>query len=194
MGTAILFGGSYFIDFFTEDVDVRNLAKKSLLFLSIFCFFDAIQGVISGILRGAGKQIIGAVFNICAFYVIGLPLAYYFCFHTLFGVNGLMLGISGGVIFQDIVCLYLIGYCENLVFPMVINNPSEIQSKSAFTILSDEDDEDDEDESNIDDSFTLAIGNYDGDNNENNDDSNIKIVKEKNNVKIEDNEIEMTDI
>jgi hypothetical protein len=194
VGAAILFGGSYFIDFFTEDVDVRNLAKKSLLFLSIFCFFDAIQGVISGILRGAGKQIIGAIFNICAFYVIGLPLAYYFCFHTPFGVNGLMLGISGGVIFQDIVCFYLIGYCENFVFPMDIDSPSEIQSKSAFTILNDEDDDDDDDESNIDDSFTIAISNYDNDNNENNNDSNIKVDKVENNVKIEDNEIEMTDI
>jgi hypothetical protein len=117
VGTVILCFGTYFVDFFTTDQSVRKLAKGSLTFLSAFCFVDAIQGVISGILRGAGKQAVGAIFNIIAFYVIGLPLAYFFCFKTSFGINGLMLGLAFGVIFQDIVCLYLITCCETFIFP-----------------------------------------------------------------------------
>lgn len=199
VGAAILFLGSFFINFFTTDQDVRGLAKESLVFLSIFCFFDAIQGVISGILRGAGKQVIGAISNICAFYIIGLPLAYYFCFHTPFGVNGLMLGISGGVIFQDIACFYLIYYCEKFVFPLDIDNNIEIKSHSAFTILNDDDDDevDEGDNDFMDKSFDIVISNYDDDhneNNENNSDRNIKNIKNKSNSKPENGGIEMTDI
>jgi hypothetical protein len=154
----------------------------------MFCMIDAIQGVISGILRGAGKQLLGAVFNLFAFYVIGLPLSFYFCFYTPFGVNGLMLGISGGVIIQDIACGYLLYCCQDYIFPV-----DAVESKSTFTILNDEDDEDGDD-SNVDDSFKIAISNYDNDNNENNNESNIKIDKNSNNVKTEKFQIEMTDI
>lgn len=118
VAASIFFFGTYFVKIFTTDEAVRKLAEDSLTFLSVFCFFDAIQGVISGILRGSGKQLIGAVANIIAFYVIGLPLAYYFCFKTSYGINGLMLGLSGGVIFQDIVCLFLITCCESFIFPI----------------------------------------------------------------------------
>ena len=118
VAAGIYFFGIYFVKFFTTDEAVRHLAEGSLTFLSVFCFFDAIQGVISGILRGTGKQLTGAAANIIAFYIIGLPLAYYLCFKTSFGINGLMLGLSGGVIFQDIVSLFLMICCESFIFPI----------------------------------------------------------------------------
>lgn len=96
----------------TNDGNVRKLAKGSITFLSVFCFFDAIQGVISGVLRGAGKQLIGAISNVIAFYVIGLPMSYYLCFHTSFGVNGLLAGLAFGVIFQVLyIDIYLSFVC-----------------------------------------------------------------------------------
>lgn len=140
---SILCFGNNFVDFFTTDEPVKKLAKESLTFLSMFCFFDAVQGVIGGILRGTGKQMIGAVANIIAFYVIGLPLAYYFCFKTSYGINGLMLGLAGGVIFQDIVSLFLITCCESFVFPLddslAIIKSSSINA-SQHGLISDEDD------------------------------------------------------
>lgn len=140
---SILCFGTYFVDFFTTDEPVRKLAKESLTFLSVFCFFDAVQGVIGGILRGSGKQMIGAVANIIAFYAIGLPLAYYFCFKTSFGINGLMLGLSGGVIFQDVVSLFLITCCESFVFPLnntlAVTNSFSINA-SQHGLIADEDD------------------------------------------------------
>ena len=39
-----------------------------------------------------GKQYLGAVTNVIAFYCIGLPLAWLFCFHYNYGVGGLILG------------------------------------------------------------------------------------------------------
>jgi MatE len=145
VAASIYFFGIHFIEFFTTDEAVRGLAEESLTFLSVFCFFDAIQGVISGILRGAGKQMIGAAANIIAFYVIGLPLAYYFCFKTSFGINGLMLGLSGGVIFQDIVSLVLITCCESFVFPADSSLVNPALSQSQHGLVSDTDDLEDMD-------------------------------------------------
>ena len=127
------------MDFFTADPGVRKLAEGSLTFLSIFCFFDAVQGVLGGILRGSGKQMVGAAANIIAFYVIGLPLAYHFCFHTSMGIPGLMLGLSGGVIFQDIVLLFLIICCESFIFPIDSTITAYTMSSSQHGLVSDYD-------------------------------------------------------
>jgi len=50
-------------------------------------------------LFNAGKQAFGAATNVMAFYCIGLPLAWLFCFHFQFGVGGLILGATnnGGI-------------------------------------------------------------------------------------------------
>lgn len=139
VAASIYFFGIHFVDFFTADKGVRKLAEGSLTFLSVFCFFDAVQGVLGGILRGSGKQLVGAAANIIAFYVIGLPLAYHFCFHTSWGIPGLMLGLSGGVIFQDVVLLFLITCCESFVFPLDSTIASYSMSSSQHGLVSDTD-------------------------------------------------------
>ena len=188
MTASILCFGTHFVDFFTTDEPVRKLAKESLTFLSVFCFFDAVQGVISGILRGSGKQMIGAVANIIAFYVIGLPLAYYFCFKTSLGITGLMLGLSGGVFFQDIVSLFLITCCESLVFPLnsgdkIITSANSIGSSQHGLIYDIEnDDENDDVVDNINDNSEIqkkiiAIKNLSSMNSINNVTSDIEMKK-----------------
>ena len=37
--------------------------------------FDGTQGVCGGVLRGAGKQTVGAALNLFAFYCVGLPIS-----------------------------------------------------------------------------------------------------------------------
>jgi multidrug resistance protein, MATE family len=139
VAASIFFFGIYFIDFFNADYEVRKLAKGSLPFLSVFCFFDAVQGVLGGILRGSGKQMVGAAVNFIAFYVVGLPLAYHFCFYTSWGIPGLMLGLSGGVIFQVIVLLSLITCCESSIFPVDSTIDSCSMSNSQHSLVSDAD-------------------------------------------------------
>ena len=74
MSILVTFKGDVFIDFFTPDEHVRGIAKQSLLYMGLFVFLDSIQGTCSGVLRGSGKQSIGALTNLVGFYVIGLPL------------------------------------------------------------------------------------------------------------------------
>lgn len=46
------------------------------------------QGVTSGIMRGAGKQRIGAICNLVGYYAIGLPIAVSLMFAAKLGIVG----------------------------------------------------------------------------------------------------------
>eukprot|EP00602_Paraphysomonas_sp_CaronLab_P011140 CAMPEP_0185041372 /NCGR_PEP_ID=MMETSP1103-20130426/40589_1 /TAXON_ID=36769 /ORGANISM="Paraphysomonas bandaiensis, Strain Caron Lab Isolate" /LENGTH=144 /DNA_ID=CAMNT_0027581075 /DNA_START=796 /DNA_END=1227 /DNA_ORIENTATION=- len=72
----ILFVGPYFMELFTADKKVKELCNQLLFLLAYSASMDCMQGVSSGILRGAGKQNIGAFTNLVAFYIIGVPGAW----------------------------------------------------------------------------------------------------------------------
>ena len=113
--------GPLFIDNMTTDVGVRDVAKKSIFFLSLFVFIDNLQGVDSGILRGVGRQELGAVTNVIAFYLIGLPLANVFSFKLHLGVPGLMGGMAFGTATQAITLIGLIWVREKQLFVAVVD-------------------------------------------------------------------------
>lgn len=114
--------GSYFVDAFTNDESVKKVANRAIPFLCLFTFIDGLQGVASGVLRGAGKQFIGAVANLIAFYIIGLPMAWLVCFKMGYGVNGLMLGMAFGTSFQVTVLVVMILFFEPYIYSSHIAN------------------------------------------------------------------------
>lgn len=116
IGISIVFLGRFFVDLFSNDPRVIQVANRAVPFLSAFAMIDGLQGVCSGVLRGAGKQFIGAVANIIAFYGIGLPMAWFFCFTLHLGVNGLMLGIAFGTMFQVTVLVVMILFFESYLY------------------------------------------------------------------------------
>jgi MATE family multidrug resistance protein len=122
LGALVLYGGVYFINLCTPDEVVRNMAAESLPFLALFTIVDGLQGVAAGILKGAGRQSICAFFNVISFYVIGLPMAFLLCFHTVLKVNGLMMGIAIGASFQVTISIFLIFLRESFVFTASIDN------------------------------------------------------------------------
>lgn len=144
-GSCILLFGNSFIALFTEDTDVRHLASSALFFLSLFTLIDGLQAVCSGVLRGAGKQAIGAVANVFAYYVIGLPMAWVFCFVFKLSLVGLMFGISLATGFQVTVMLTLIfGFEEYLYSKSDVTGGAEAsRSIGGFSILSNLDDDTD---------------------------------------------------
>ena len=48
----------------------------------------------SGILKGSGRQLVGAVTNFVSYYIIGLPLAAYLAFWQPLGVVGVWIGLA----------------------------------------------------------------------------------------------------
>lgn len=52
------------------------------------------QDVIAGILRGCGRQSLGAIVNVAFFWFLGLPLAWILGFKAGWGIEGMWWGLS----------------------------------------------------------------------------------------------------
>jgi MATE family multidrug resistance protein len=88
---------------FTDDVRVIEIGVTLLVIASAFQLFDGTQAVATGILRGLGETRIPMVTNVIGHWVLGLPVGYALCFVYGWGVSGLWIGLSIGLIFVSIV-------------------------------------------------------------------------------------------
>ena len=52
------------------------------------------QGTISGILRGSGRQSLGAAVNFCSYYIVGLPIGIVLALVADLGALGLWSGLG----------------------------------------------------------------------------------------------------
>ncbi|KAM9320072.1 multidrug and toxin extrusion protein 2-like [Gastrophryne carolinensis] len=85
---------------FTSDKEIVALVSHLMLIFAPFHLCDAIAGTCGGILRGAGKQKIGAVTNAVGYYLVGLPIGISLMFAAKFGVIGLWTGMIFPVFMQ----------------------------------------------------------------------------------------------
>ncbi|XP_007544758.1 multidrug and toxin extrusion protein 1-like [Poecilia latipinna] len=87
---------------FTSDEEILLRVSDVMV---IFCFThlcDAVAGVTGGVLRGAGKQLIGALCNLVGFYFIGFPIGVSLMFAAKMGIIGLWTGLTVCVLMQSI--------------------------------------------------------------------------------------------
>lgn len=108
----ILLFGSYFVSLFSEDPIVEQITRRGIPYIAVFTLVDGLSAVLSGILRGAGKQHWGAYGNIVAYYSCGLPLAWTLCFDTNLGVVGLLVGIAIAPLLTDSFMSFMI-FCRS---------------------------------------------------------------------------------
>ncbi|CAG8638459.1 12048_t:CDS:2 [Dentiscutata erythropus] len=94
-----LFNGAIVIGFknilgyiFTLDDDVVKYASYALPFTGIFVISDGINAVEYGILRGQGRQHIGALFNTPGYFFVGIPISIIAAFKLGYGLQGLWIG------------------------------------------------------------------------------------------------------
>ena len=88
---------------FTSDRDVVATGVTLLLVAAVFQLFDGLQGVATGVLRGLGDTRPPMFSNLAGHWIIGLPVGYALCFWWGFGVVGLWIGLSTGLILVAIV-------------------------------------------------------------------------------------------
>ncbi len=74
---------------FTDDPAVIAVAASLIPIAGVFQVFDGMQGVSSGILRGAGDTRIPMLINMTGYAVIGLPLGAWWCLGAGFGAEGM---------------------------------------------------------------------------------------------------------
>jgi MATE family multidrug resistance protein len=79
---------------YSSDPDVVLIVSQVLPLAALFQLNDALGAVGAGVLRGAGRQSIGAMVNLCGYYVFGLPLGALFAFYFHWGLLGLWIGMG----------------------------------------------------------------------------------------------------
>jgi multidrug resistance protein, MATE family len=90
---------------YTRDAEVVALGSSLLMIAAFFQLFDGIQGVAIGALRGTGDTRSAMIAHLICDWVVGLPVAWYFCFRRGWGVAGLWVGLSLAMILAGIVLL-----------------------------------------------------------------------------------------
>ena len=95
------------IGLFSSDPSVLSVASSLLFLAAIFQLFDGIQGVITGTLRGLGDTRTAMIVNLVAHWLIGLPTSYILCFVVGWGVWGLWIGLSLGLIVTGVILFWV---------------------------------------------------------------------------------------
>ncbi|RVW79663.1 Protein detoxification 16 [Vitis vinifera] len=73
VATALILGHSFWGYSYSSEEKVVNYVGEMMLLLAGSQFIDGIQSVLSGVVRGSGKQKIGALVNLGAYYLAGIP-------------------------------------------------------------------------------------------------------------------------
>ena len=90
---------------FTSEPAVVATGVSLLLIAAGFQLFDGVQGVATGLLRGLGDTRTPMIWNLAGHWCLGLPMGYVLCFVVGWGVIGLWIGLSAGLILVGLVLL-----------------------------------------------------------------------------------------
>ncbi|KAI9441906.1 MOP flippase [Lactarius indigo] len=92
---------------FSDDAKVVALVAQVMPLVASFQVADGLAGSCGGVLRGQGRQHLGAAFNLLAYYVLALPLGITLALRAGYGLQGLWIG--------QVFALFVVGTCEYAV-------------------------------------------------------------------------------
>jgi MATE family multidrug resistance protein len=105
-GAVLLLFPRWIARMYTPDEAVIHSTILLLAAGAAFQLFDGIQTVATGALRGAGDTRTPMFCHFTAYWIIGLPLGAWLCFHRGWGAFGLWAGLSLALILIGIVLLF----------------------------------------------------------------------------------------
>jgi MATE family, multidrug efflux pump len=88
---------------FSTDPRIVDIGTSLLGIAAAFQLFDGTQAVATGVLRGIGETRMPMIVNVIGHWVLGLPVGYALCFQFGWGVAGLWVGLSIGLVLTAVV-------------------------------------------------------------------------------------------
>ncbi len=95
---------------FSQDPKIVQMVSYVLPIAAIYQFGDAVNSAIGGVLRGCGRQKVGAKLNLIGYYIIGLPVALVLAFKFNLGLNGLWAGLATTIFLLSISLCTVVWY------------------------------------------------------------------------------------
>ncbi|KAM6552812.1 hypothetical protein CsatB_013574 [Cannabis sativa] len=134
VGAVLILGHRIWGYCYSREAEVVKYVGQMLILISISQFFDGIQSVLSGSVRGSGRQKIGAFANLAAYYLMGIPVALLLAFVFHIGGKGLWIGIIVALIMQAL-SLAILTICTD--WEKEVNNASD-RVHGTKVVISDE--------------------------------------------------------
>jgi len=94
----ICFGNQTIISAFTSNPETALVARTLLTVAAGFLFFDQLNGVVMGALKGLADVAKPAMIYFVIYWLFAMPLGYYLAFGLGMGAVGVWLGYSAGII------------------------------------------------------------------------------------------------
>jgi MATE family multidrug resistance protein len=111
---------------FSSDPRIIDIGTGLLAIAAAFQLFDGTQAVATGALRGISETRMPMIVNVIGHWLLGLPVGYVLCFRLGWGVKGLWLGLSIGLVVAA-VALTVVWWKKSLTLVMQ-NSECRIQN------------------------------------------------------------------
>ena len=82
---------------YTNDDAIARIAVQFLWLAALFQFFDGLQVTANGALRGIKDTRVPMMITVAAYWMVGLPVAWWLGFHTALGAQGIWWGLTAGL-------------------------------------------------------------------------------------------------
>ncbi|KAM7268501.1 hypothetical protein ACFE04_010667 [Oxalis oulophora] len=101
--TVMILGRNVWGQLYSREERIVKYVGQMLVFVSMSHFVDCIQSIQAGICRGCGRQNIGAVINLGAYYLVGIPCSVVLAFVFHLGGKGLWTGLIVAISVQALL-------------------------------------------------------------------------------------------
>ena len=96
--TVMLLCGGLIAGLYTRDAGIAAQAVGFFSLAAIFQLADGLQATANGALRGLHDTRVPMAITLASYWLIGLPVAWWLCFHTPLGADGLWWGLTAGLV------------------------------------------------------------------------------------------------